>query len=135
MSDHTITGGCICGAIRFEVAGPEKYACYCHCNSCQRAAGAPVVAWATYARDSFRLTRGKMHWHHSSPGVTRGICSNCGSSISYENDRRRGEIDLTLPCLDDPSAPVLQAHIWTEDKHPRFEIGDNLPVFAQNASD
>ncbi len=54
----TVTGGCFCGAVRFEVAGPEKYACYCHCRSCQHAAGAPVVAWATYARDTFLLTAG-----------------------------------------------------------------------------
>ena len=135
MSDHPVTGGCFCGAIRFEVTGPEKYACYCHCESCQRAAGAPVVAWATYARDTFRLIQGEMHWHHSSPGVTRGICSNCGTSISYENDKRPGEIDLTLPCLDDPSAPVLRAHIWTEDKQSGFAIADDLPVYKQNAGD
>ena len=49
----TVTGGCFCGQVRIEVQGPEKYACFCHCESCQRAAGAPVVAWATYARDTF----------------------------------------------------------------------------------
>jgi hypothetical protein len=123
-----VTGGCFCGAVRFEVHGPESFACFCHCHSCQHAAGAPVVAWATYDRDSFNVTLGDVHFYNSSPGVTRGICSACGTSISYEREARPGEIDLTLNCLDNPSAPVLKAHIWTEDKAPWFVIGDGLPV-------
>ncbi len=133
MNQMPLTGRCFCGAIRFEVAGPEKYACFCYCESCQRAAGAPVVAWATYARDTFKVVSGEVHWHQSSPGVTRGICEHCGSCISYENEQRPGEIDITANCLDDPAAPVMRAHIWTEDKQPWMHIGDDLPVFEKNA--
>ena len=129
---ETLTGGCFCGAVRFEVEGPEKFACFCHCHSCQHAAGAPVVAWATYRRDSFAVTRGEMHVHHSSPGVTRGICSACGTSISYEHIDRPGDIDLSLNSLDDPSAPVLKAHIWAEDKASWLAITDDLPVYDKN---
>ena len=89
------------------------------------------MAWATYRRNTFRLTRGVVHSHHSSPGVTRGICAKCGTSISYERQDRPGEIDLTLNSLDDPSAPVLKAHIWTEDKQPWFVVGDDLPVYER----
>ena len=126
-----MTGGCFCGAVRFEVEGPEKFACFCHCHSCQHAAGAPIVAWATYARDTFGVTSGEMHTYSSSPGVTRGICAACGTSISYEHVDRPGEIDLTLNSLDKPSAPVLKAHIWTEDKAPWLVIGDDLPVYEK----
>ena len=128
-----VTGGCFCGQVRVEVAGPEKFACFCHCESCQHAAGAPVVAWATYTRDSFHVTSGEMHWHHSSPGVTRGICQNCGTSLTYENEKRPGEIDLTVNCLDDPSKPSLKAHIWTEDKQPWLLLDDDLPAYQRNA--
>ena len=133
MSDK-VTGQCFCGAIRFEVEAPEKFACYCYCESCQRAAGAPVVAWASYEKESFKINTGSMHWHHSSPGVTRGICSECGSSISYENENRPGDIDITLNCLDDPTSPTLRAHIWTEDKQPWIQIGDDLPIYPKNVS-
>lgn len=125
-------GGCFCGEVRYETDGPEKFACFCHCESCQRAAGAPLVAWATYSRATFRVTRGDMHWHHSSPGVTRGICANCGTSITYENENRPGEIDITLNSLDEPRKPVLRAHIWTEDKQPWLMIDDGLPVYGRN---
>lgn len=126
-----LTGGCFCGAVRFAIEGPEKFACFCHCRSCQHAAGAPVVAWATYASDTFRVTRGELHSYSSSPGVTRGICAACGTSISYEHADRPGDIDLTLNSLDDPSAPVLKAHIWVEDKAPWLAIGDELPVYEK----
>jgi len=129
----TVTGGCFCGQVRVEVEGLEKYACFCHCESCQRAAGAPVVAWATYARGTFKVTSGEVHWHHSSPGVTRGICRSCGTSLTYENDKRPGEIDLTVNCLDDPTAPVLKAHIWTEDAQPWMKFDNGLPVYEKNA--
>ncbi len=128
----TVTGGCFCKRVLFEVEGPEKYACFCHCESCQHAAGAPVVAWATYARDTFKVTCGEVHWHESSPGVTRGICRNCGTSLTYENNKRPGEIDLTLNCLDDPTAPALKAHIWTEDRQPWLLVNDGLPVYEKN---
>lgn len=129
---NAVTGGCFCGAVRFEVAGPEKFACYCYCESCQHAAGAPVVAWATYPRSSFRVTQGALHLHRSSPGVVRGICNECGSSMTYQNTKRSGEIDITLNCLDDPAGPELKAHIWTEDKQPWMQIDDSLPVYKQN---
>ena len=130
----TVSGHCFCNSIQFEVQGPEKFACFCYCESCQRAAGAPVVAWATYAKASFNVTKGEIRWFHSSPGVTRGHCAVCGSCISYENEKRPGEIDLTLSSLDDTSSPRLRAHIWTSDKPSWMTIGDALPVYAENVT-
>ena len=128
MTDR-MTGGCFCGAVRFELDGPESFACFCYCESCQRAAGAPVVAWATYPRDTFSVIQGQMLWRRSSPGVTRGHCRDCGSSLTYENKKRPGDIDISVNCLDDPTAPVMRAHIWIEDKQPWMQIGDDLPIF------
>jgi hypothetical protein len=130
-----VAGGCFCRSIRFEVKGPEKFACFCYCASCQRAAGAPVVPWATYDKATFKLLQGAICWHQSSPGVTRGHCSDCGSSISYENEDREGDIDITLNTLDDPSSPSLRAHIWTEDKQAWMVIGDDLPVYEKNVGE
>jgi hypothetical protein len=45
--DDVRTGGCLCGAIRYHIAAPPVEALYCHCRICQRAHGAPVVAWLT----------------------------------------------------------------------------------------
>ena len=91
-----------------------------------------MVAWATYHRDGFSVTRGEIHYCRSSAGVTRGICSDCGSSITYENEKRPGEIDVTLSTLDPPGVPAPRAHIWTEDKPPWFQIGDDLPAYERS---
>lgn len=128
----TLEGHCFCGAIFFQVEGPEKFACFCYCHSCQRASGAPVVSWATYPKDTFVVTNGQMRWRESSPGVTRGHCADCGSTISYETVKRPGQIDITLNALDDSDRPELRAHIFTEDKAPWMMIGDELPVYAKN---
>lgn len=53
--------------------------------------------------------------------------------MTYENDSRPGEIDLTLNCLDDPRAPVPRAHIWTKDAQPWLKFDDGLPVFPRTA--
>lgn len=127
-----IRGRCFCGSVRFGVAGPETFACFCYCNSCQRAAGAPVVMWATYERSTFEITAGDICWRESSPGVTRGHCPACGSALTYENDKRPNEIDLAVNCLDDPSLVAPRAHIWTEDKPGWMKIGDELPVYSKN---
>jgi hypothetical protein len=88
--------------------------------------------WATYERDTLEITSGDICWRESSPGVTRGHCADCGSALTYENERRPGDIDIAVNCLDDPAAPLPRAHIWTEDKQPWLKIGDNLPVYEKN---
>jgi hypothetical protein len=86
-----------------------------------------VVPWTTFAKDAFRLTAGEMAVCHSSPGVTRGFCRDCGTSLTYEHQKRFGEIDVTTTSFDDPSQFPPRAHIWVEDKAPWLVIGDELP--------
>jgi hypothetical protein len=131
--NEVVTGRCFCGDVRFAVMGPETFACFCYCESCQRAAGAPVVAWATYDRNTFRVIEGEICWRESSRGVRRGHCPACGSALTYESERRKGEIDVTINCLDAPGVPTPRAHIWTEDKQDWLRIGDDLPVYRRFA--
>lgn len=131
MADESHSGSCFCGGVQFEVAGPVKFACFCHCESCRRAAGGVFVAWATFAKDSFVITHGNMLQHHSTPQVTRGLCSTCGTSLTYEHESRAGEIDVTLTSFDDPSVFSPKAHIWVEDKLPWVGIDDGLPQYQK----
>ena len=71
MGETCYLGGCLCGGVRYQVSGAVRNPCFCHCASCRRAAGAPMVPWGTFARASFRLTRGALAEYRSSPGVTR----------------------------------------------------------------
>lgn len=131
MSERRYVGGCLCGGVRFRVTGEASNLCYCHCESCRRAVGAPMVAWGTFAHDRFVITKGELAERRSSPQVVRGFCANCGTSITYGHDKRPAEIDVTLATLDDPSQLEPEAHIWVQDKLPWVNIDDGRPAFQQ----
>jgi hypothetical protein len=134
MTEPTYTGHCFCGEVQFKVTGPDMYACHCHCESCRRAAGAPFVTWATFARDKLAITSGTIVEHHSTPEVTRGHCGACGTSLTYEHADRAGQIDITLTSLDDASQIEPRAHIWIQDKVSWLCIDDDLPQYRTTAS-
>ena len=134
MNDTRLTGGCFCRDIRFEVSGPIRYCCFCHCESCRKAAGGAFVAWATFDKSSFTVTSGTMALHRSSAKATRGHCARCGTSLTYEHEDRQGEIDITPTSFDDPSRFEPVAHIWVEDKLPWVRIDDDLPKYQTTTS-
>jgi hypothetical protein len=130
MNEQRYSGGCLCGAVRYQAAGPVANLCYCHCNSCRRAAGAPFVAWGTFAHSHFRVTRGTLTEYRSSPQVWRGFCKACGGALTYRHDTRAGEIDVTIASLDEAHALAPQMHVWVGDKLPWVTISDGLPQFT-----
>jgi hypothetical protein len=130
MDKKSYAGGCFCGAVRYEVSGAARVLCYCHCESCRRAAGSPVVAWATFERSGFRVTRGSMREFNSSPKVVRGFCARCGSCLTYSHEARSAEIDVTLATLDEAAQLAPRMHVWVADKLPWVTISDALPQFA-----
>jgi len=127
-------GGCSCGEVRYEAADSPDFVCVCHCESCRRASGGAMVAWATFRQANFRITRGALRYQESSQGVRRGHCAGCGTSITYQNVTRPGEIDLTLASFDEPASFKPSAHIWTEDKLPWLTISDGLPQYARTVT-
>ena len=131
VTDGTLTGRCFCGEVCFEVSDTADFVCCCHCESCRRAAGGVYVAWATFSKASFRITRGDVLEHRSAPSVTRGLCARCGTALTYEHENRHGEIDVTLTSFDQPAAFAPKAHIWVEDKLPWVSIEDGLPQYQR----
>ena len=131
MTTHS--GRCFCGEVRYVAEGPELYACNCHCESCRRASGGAYVPWATFHKDRFRVVSGILAEYRSTPGVTRGHCSQCGTALTYEHVDRAGQIDITLASLDDPSDIRLRSHIWVDDKPDWVVLHDGLPQFPQKA--
>lgn len=129
MDQPVRTGGCFCGNVRYTVAGEPLHLCFCHCASCRRATGAPMVPWGTFPDTRFAVIEGQLVVHHSSPGVSRGFCRRCGSSLTYANKNRPGEIDITLATLDDPEVLRPTCHIWVRDKPSWVVITDGLPQF------
>lgn len=135
MNGPSYPGGCLCGDVRYQATGEAANLCFCHCTSCRRAVGAPMVSWGTFARDNVSIAEGKLAEFHSSPGVTRGFCANCGTSLTYRHEARPAEIDVALATLDDATVLAPECHIWVGDKVPWLVISDGLPQYRAFRSD
>jgi len=134
-SPARFAGGCHCGQVRFEAAGPAVNLCYCHCETCRRATGAPMVPWAGFARAQFVVLRGELTEYQSSAKVHRGFCAQCGASLTYRNDDYPSELDVTLSTLEDAALLVPEVHIWVQDKLPWVVIADGKPQFPRSRPD
>ncbi len=128
-------GGCLCGAVRYRLEGPPLGTDYCHCRLCQRAAGAPVVAWGRWPADGFAWTRGEPARFASSARGERSFCPLCGTPLAFGDPGDPTFVDVTLASLDDPSAFPPESHAWTASRVPWLEIGDELPRYAGTKSE
>jgi len=120
-------GGCFCGAVRYEATGKPREVSHCHCSTCRRAAGAPLVTWATYPRDAFRWTKGTPAALHSSPPVTRSFCSACGTALAFYTTDEATWIDVTVASMDDAALLPPADHIWHDERLPWLMLDDDLP--------
>ena len=83
MVDEPITGGCFCGAIRYQSTDPPVRVGMCHCRMCQRWFGAAACMGVFFESDSFRFTKGEPKIFMTSAILERRFCENCGTSILH----------------------------------------------------
>jgi hypothetical protein len=117
------------------MTGTPVDAGYCHCRLCQRASGAPVVAWATFAAADFHLLAGDLTTYRSSVRGERGFCARCGTPIAFRYLSKPEYIDITVASLDDPAALPPQYHIWTMSQVPWLRVDDTLPRHMDGGRD
>jgi hypothetical protein len=130
-----MTGGCHCGAIRYEVSGEPQHHALCHCVDCRRSAGAPIVGWAAFAESDFKVTKGAPVTYASSEHGRRGFCGACGTGLTYTNAvALPGIVDIQSATLDDPAALPAQIQIQTADRIAWMEDAHTLPAFERYPS-
>jgi adenylate cyclase len=124
-----ITGGCSCGAIRYEINAPMIDAGICHCRMCQRFTGSVVAPFASFPAKSVRFTQGGPKYFNSSPLCDRGFCADCGSSLTYKPKIAEWSdwITIQLGSLDHPENIVPTWHSGIESQMPWLKIHDDLP--------
>lgn len=132
MAEVLQQGGCLCGAVRYSLSAAPKWTALCHCESCRRAASAPVVAWMGFAPDQVTWT-GVRASYKSSDIATRTFCPKCGSQMSFESTRWPGEVHLYGVSLDDPEAYVPELHCHTGEHLSWMGLDDGLPKFEGSA--
>ena len=126
-----ITGGCACGAIRYECTeGPMEMFC-CHCRECQRASGGAYSPAMLFPVTAFKITQGtpKYHDRPSEAGGqhTRGFCPDCGSRLFGAVNPTFPFIGVVASSLDDPSIFKPAYHIFTADAQPWDIMDAALP--------
>lgn len=124
-----VTGGCPCGAVRFEADLPSKFACHCHCENCRRAHGAGVVTWVGFPRDGFRLVAGadRLTRFRTDTNATRTFCSRCGATLLYESPRWPDDVHVALAHLHGELDRAPSAHVYADRAPSWCPITDDLP--------
>jgi hypothetical protein len=134
MSQASIEGGCLCGAVRYSIRSEPLISGTCQCQTCRKASAAAIVPWLTVSSEHFVFTAGGPTEYNSSPQATRTFCGRCGTPLTYRHTSYEGKkIDVTAASLDDPEAFPPQGHIWTSHKLKWFKLADGLPCFEESA--
>lgn len=124
-----ITGGCLCGACRYEAVGEPVDVRVCHCRKCQKATGAPLYARVRMSGAAVTMS-GSVGWYPSSDNILRGFCPNCGTSL-FSRRTDGSTISLLMGSLDDPDRFSPTEHIWTSSKQAWLTLSDDLPCYAE----
>jgi hypothetical protein len=129
MNTH-LKGGCLCGAIEYEVADEFQYALICHCSQCRRATGSAFKPFGGIERGKLAVTRGKDHLRIFGDVMTHDAhCRACGSLL-YSVVGEGTRVHVTYGTLVDAPTLQPQAHIFVGSKAPWYTIRDSLPQHA-----
>jgi hypothetical protein len=126
MAESTaLSGGCLCGTVRYEARLDTLEAYYCHCRMCQLAFGNTRAAF-------INVPKANLSWHTapqqyaSSKLALRGFCGRCGTPLSFEYlDSQR--IDIAVGSLDEPSRVHPVSHFAIETRVAQWHADDGLP--------
>lgn len=131
MSDpelDTISGACLCGAVRFAGQAAGSVVTACHCRQCRQWSG---HVWASFRLSDWTIEgEDKLRWFASSLIADRGFCADCGSSLFW---RRHGRAALSVSAgaVENPAGLKLSRHIWVSCKGDYYDIADGLPQEAE----
>jgi hypothetical protein len=110
VEDPSLTGGCLCGGVRFELTEPPRAAGYCHCTRCQRRTGTAASAQARIDGRTLRVRRGEelvRAWRHPEGGFEKCFCRECGAHLFSRNPDDHTEMSVRMGAFDvAPDVPL-----------------------------
>jgi len=128
-----MTGGCLCGAVRYESSGEPSFALLCHCRDCQRQSGSAYNAALRVPAAGFRITGGtpKLYVKTADSGntVSRAFCPECGSPLYLLVSTRPDLVGIRVGTLDDPSGFRPEADIFVQSAQPWDYMNPALPKY------
>ena len=126
---ETLSGGCLCGDVRYEVHGAPVHVFHCHCSMCRRAGGTAFQTWAGFEADALTITQGTTESYISSSFATRCFCGRCGGQLFYRYaTEQTPPVWVTVGSLDHPESMTPERHIFVADLVPWLHMADGLPT-------
>jgi hypothetical protein len=131
-----LTGGCLCGAVRYEVGGSLKLTMSCHCRDCQYVSGGAPAHVMVAQADDVAVTKGRPREYAvvSAKGNRMGrlFCDVCGTPLFAKNEAHPEILHVKAGSLDDPSRFSVQANIWVSSAPPWHHIDSAVPRFPRD---
>lgn len=128
----TYTGGCLCGAVRYEIAAEPIMAGHCQCRDCQRHTGTGHASMIAFPKAAIRMTgEPKFHACKADSGntVRRGFCAECGSSIMGGTSGMPDMMMIAVGTLDDPGVFKPQMAVYASRGSAWDHLDPGLPRF------
>ena len=127
------TGGCLCGAVRYDCADAPLMMGTCHCRDCQRSSGSAFATLMIFNKETVAVSGDGLATYTNTGGsgraVERGFCGKCGSPVSAFYDVTPDFTVIFAGTLDDPSLVKPQWNIYTADKHPWVALSPDTQTF------
>jgi len=126
------TGGCLCGALRYETAGEPRFTGHCYCVDCQKASGSGFMPFMSFAASAVRITGEVSQFVSkalSGGDATRNRCAACGSLVFGGELGKSDMLNIYAGTLDDPSSFRPRIAIFARSRPPWAAIPPELKVF------
>jgi hypothetical protein len=130
----SFSGGCACGAVRYECSVEPMMSLNCHCRDCQRASGSAFAAVMAVPKAAVTITGEPKFYEvqaESAHTVGRGFCATCGSPLFITLSAWPEIISIRAASLDDPSYYRPASDIWTDSAQPWDYMNPELPKFPK----
>jgi hypothetical protein len=128
------SGGCACGAVRYECSADPLFVTNCHCRDCQRASGSAFASVLLVPKAAFTLTKGTPKYHRvtadSGNLVDRGFCPECGSPVLVTVLQNPQFTEIQAASLDDPSWVQPRIDMFTARAQPWDPMNPALPKWG-----
>jgi hypothetical protein len=128
-----LTGGCLCGAVRYRLSSEPFDAGWCHCRMCQLNSGSPAMVFASVSSEHYAIDSGEEHIrrYRSSDKAERWFCGQCGTPLLWLELAGKAH-DFSVATLDSPEAVLPTFHIWYASRIAWDEAADDLPQFSRS---
>ena len=132
ISSGSFTGGCQCGALRYECSAEPMFAAHCHCNACQKASGSPSATLFAVPKSALKIT-GEVKYYESRADsgniAGRGFCSVCGGRVLGRSSGMPDSVAIMAGSMDDPSLLAPGMIIFAENAPTWFHMDPALQKF------